>query len=196
MGKEKIFIKRYYDVEVDGFTLVTTIRIWDMFDVDQGGYYKLEEELVDEFDMSIADIKKDYAGIRCDMFRDIEEEYNITERRYAVKEGGVGGINHLLTFYQEKGNTMNKELTTQEQVALAKEILQVKNRRERSKKLGEILDREKLSADDMYSLYNTLLTAIKVYGDVIGFDDKDFQEMALTILVLEKVEEAKETRVA
>lgn len=88
MGKEKIFIKRYYDVEVDGFTLVTTIRIWDMFDVDQGGYYKLEEELVDEFDMSIADIKKDYAGIRCDMFRDIEEEYNITERRYAVKEGG------------------------------------------------------------------------------------------------------------
>lgn len=87
MGKEKIFIKRYYDVEVDGFTLVTTIRIWDMFDVDQGGYYKLEEELVDEFDMSIADIKKDYAGIRCDMFRDIEEEYNITERRYAVKEG-------------------------------------------------------------------------------------------------------------
>lgn len=87
MGKEKIFIKRYYDVEVDGFALVTTIRIWDMFDVDQGGYYKLEEELVDEFDMSIADIKKDYAGIRCDMFRDIEEEYNITERRYAVKEG-------------------------------------------------------------------------------------------------------------
>lgn len=82
MGKEKIFIKRYYDVEVDGFTLITTIRIWDMFDVDQGGYYKLEEELVDEFDMSIADIKKDYAGIRCDMFRDIEEEYNITERRY------------------------------------------------------------------------------------------------------------------
>ena len=87
MGKEKIFIKRYYDVEVDSFTLVTTIRIWDMFDVDQGGYYKPEEELVDEFDMSIADIKKDYAGIRCDMFRDIEEEYNITERRYAVKEG-------------------------------------------------------------------------------------------------------------
>ena len=91
---------------------------------------------------------------------------------------------------------MNKELTTQEQVALAKEILQVKNRRERSKKLGEILDREKLSADDMYSLYITLLTAIKVYGDIIGFDDKDFQEMALTILVLEKVEEAKETKVA
>lgn len=82
MGKEKIFIKRYYDVEVDGFTLITTIRIWDMFDVDQGGYYKLEEELVDEFDMSIADIKKDYAGIRCDMFKDIEEEYNITERHY------------------------------------------------------------------------------------------------------------------
>ena len=40
---------------------------------------------------------------------------------------------------------MNKELTTQEQVALAKEILQVMNRRERSKKLGEILDHEKLS---------------------------------------------------
>ena len=101
-----------------------------------------------------------------------------------------------LTENKAEENTMNKELTTQEQVALAKEILQVKNRRERSKKLGEILDREKLSADDMYSLYNTLLTAIKVYGDVIGFDDKDFQEMALTILVLEKVEEAKETRVA
>ena len=91
---------------------------------------------------------------------------------------------------------MNEELTTREQIGLAKEILQVKNRRERSLKLGEILDREKLSADDMYSLYNTLLTAIKVYGDVIGFDDKDFQEMALTILVLEKVEEAKETKVA
>lgn len=82
MGKERIFIKRYYDVEVDGFTLVTTISIWDQFDVDQGGYYKLEEELVDEFDMSIADIKRDYAGIRCDMFKDIEEEYNITERHY------------------------------------------------------------------------------------------------------------------
>ena len=87
---------------------------------------------------------------------------------------------------------MNKGLTTQEQIALAKEILQVKNRRERSLKLGEILDREKLSSDDMYELYNTLLTAIRVYGDVIGFDDKDFQEMALTILVLEKVEEAKQ----
>lgn len=91
---------------------------------------------------------------------------------------------------------MNKKLTTQEQIALAKEILQVKNRRERSLKLGEILEREKLTADDMYVLYNTLLTAISVYGDVIGFDDKDFQEMAITILVLEKVEEAKEIRVA
>lgn len=97
---------------------------------------------------------------------------------------------------------MNKGLTTQEQIALAKEILQVKNRRERSLKLGEILDREKLSSDDMYELYNTLLTTIRVYGDVIGFDDKDFQEMALTILVLEKVEkvekveEAKQARVA
>lgn len=48
----------------------------------------------------------------------------------------------------------------------------------------------------MYELYNTLLTTIRVYGDVIGFDDKDFQEMALTILVLEKVEEAKQARVA
>jgi hypothetical protein len=91
---------------------------------------------------------------------------------------------------------MNKGLTTQEQIALAKEILQVKNRRERSLKLGEILDREKLSADDMYELYNTLLTSIRVYGDVIGFDDKDFQEMALTILVIENVEEAKQARVA
>ena len=91
---------------------------------------------------------------------------------------------------------MNKGLTTQEQIALAKEILQVKNRRERSLKLGEILDREKLSSDDMYELYNTLLTTIRVYGDVIGFDDKDFQEMALTILVLEKIEEAKQARVA
>ena len=91
---------------------------------------------------------------------------------------------------------MNKGLTTQDQIALAKEILQVKNRRERSLKLGEILDREKLSADDMYELYNTLLTTIRVYGDVIGFDDKDFQEMALTILVLEKVEEAKQAWVA
>ena len=91
---------------------------------------------------------------------------------------------------------MTKGLTTQEQIALAKEILQVKNRRERSLKLGEILNREKLSSDDMYELYNTLLTTIRVYGDVIGFDDKDFQEMTLTILVLEKVEEAKQARVA
>ena len=37
---------------------------------------------------------------------------------------------------------MTKEFTTQEQIALAKEILQVKNCRERSLKLGEILDRE------------------------------------------------------
>lgn len=86
---------------------------------------------------------------------------------------------------------MSKELTTQELIALAKEILQVNNRRERSFKLAEILDREELSSEDMYALYNTLLTTIRVYGDVIGFDGKDFQEMALTILVLEKVEEAK-----
>lgn len=91
---------------------------------------------------------------------------------------------------------MTKELTTQELITLAKEILQVNNRRERSLKLGEILNREKLSSEEMYALYNTLLTAIRVYGDVIGFDDKDFQEMALTILVLEKVEEAKQTRIA
>lgn len=82
MEQGKIFIKRYYDVEVNGFALVTTIRILDQFDVDKGGYYEMEEELVDEFDMSIADIKRDYAGIRCDMFREIEEEYNITERHY------------------------------------------------------------------------------------------------------------------
>ena len=37
---------------------------------------------------------------------------------------------------------MTKEFTTQEQIALAKEILQVKNRRERSFKSGGILDRE------------------------------------------------------
>lgn len=91
---------------------------------------------------------------------------------------------------------MTKELTTQELITLAKEILQVNNRRERSLKLGEILNREKLSSEEMYALYNTLLTAIRVYGDVIGFDDKDFQEMALTILVLEKVKETKEARVA
>ena len=48
----------------------------------------------------------------------------------------------------------------------------------------------------MHALYNTLLTAMRVYGDVIGFDDKDFQEMALTILVLEKVTETKQARVA
>ena len=48
----------------------------------------------------------------------------------------------------------------------------------------------------MYALYNTLLTAIRVYGDVIGFDDKDFQEIALTILVLEKVKETKKARIA
>lgn len=86
---------------------------------------------------------------------------------------------------------MKKELTTQELIKLSKEILEVKNRRERSLKLGEILKRESLSEDDMYLLYNTLLTAIQVYGDVIGFDEKDFQEIALTIFVLEKVEEAK-----
>lgn len=91
---------------------------------------------------------------------------------------------------------MKKELTTQELISLSKEILQVKNRRERSLKLGEILDREKLSSEDMYKLYNTLLTAIRVYGDVIGFDEKDFNELALTILVIEKVKEAKTTNVA
>lgn len=86
---------------------------------------------------------------------------------------------------------MKKELTTQELIKLSKEILEIKNRRERSLKLGEILKRENLSEDDMYSLYNTLLTSIQVYGDVIGFNDEDFKEMALTIFVLEKVEEAK-----
>ena len=37
---------------------------------------------------------------------------------------------------------------------------------------------------------------ISWYMLLVGFDDKDFQEMVLTILVLKKVEEAKETRVA
>lgn len=39
---------------------------------------------------------------------------------------------------------MKKELTTQELIKLSKEILEVKNRRERSLKLGEILKREKV----------------------------------------------------
>ena len=30
------------------------------------------------------DIKKDYAGIRSALFRDIEEEYNITEKLYTA----------------------------------------------------------------------------------------------------------------
>ena len=60
------------------------IRIIDQFDVEKGGYYETEEELVDKLDMSIADIKRDYAGIRCDMFREIEEEYNITEKLYTA----------------------------------------------------------------------------------------------------------------
>lgn len=69
---------------------------------------------------------------------------------------------------------MNKELTTQEQIALAKEILQVKNRRERSLKLGEILEREKLSVNDMYVLYNTLLTALcSLYSD-LWYEIEDF----------------------
>lgn len=37
---------------------------------------------------------------------------------------------------------MKKELTTQELIKLSKEILEVKNRRERSLKLGEILKHE------------------------------------------------------
>jgi len=30
---------------VNGFTLITTIRIIDQFDVEKGGYYETEEEL-------------------------------------------------------------------------------------------------------------------------------------------------------
>lgn len=91
---------------------------------------------------------------------------------------------------------MKKELTTQEQITLAKEILEIKNRRDRSIKLGEILTREKLSSDDAYTLYNTLLKAMEVYGDRIGFDSNDLQEMALTILILEKVDENRNNNVA
>ncbi len=48
---------------------------------------------------------------------------------------------------------MERSLTSLRTNRTSKEILQVKNRRERSLKLGEILDRE--SSDAMYELYST-----------------------------------------
>lgn len=77
----KIFVKRDYSFELNGFTLTYSIKVYDIFEVEykdeRGAYYKTEYKTVDEFSVSHKDIEEDYNGILSDMWKDIKEEYNI-----------------------------------------------------------------------------------------------------------------------
>ena len=79
----KIFVKRDYDFDLNGFTLTYTIKVYDVYEVeykdDRGSYYKIEHTTVDEFIMTDKDIEIDYNGIMSDMWKDIRIEYNIAE---------------------------------------------------------------------------------------------------------------------
>lgn len=83
----KIFVKRDYDFDLNCFTLTYTIKVYDVYEVeykdDRGSYYKTERITVDEFIMTDKTIEQDYNGILSDMWKDIEESYHITNRKYA-----------------------------------------------------------------------------------------------------------------
>ena len=63
---------------------------------------------------------------------------------------------------------MKKITNITEQISLAKKSYKLRIVENASLKLGEILDREKLSSDAMYELYNTLLTAIRFTEMLLG----------------------------
>ena len=79
----KEFIKRDYDFELNGFTLTYTIKIYDIFDVeDAGGFWSVKSELVDHFQITDKEIEENYNGNLSLMWKEIEETYNITNKRY------------------------------------------------------------------------------------------------------------------
>ncbi|HFU4503921.1 TPA: hypothetical protein ACGPBB_001576 [Streptococcus suis] len=85
----KSFIERKYDSKVDGFTLETEITIYDIFDVeyiDCNGqtFWAVDSEIVDEFEMTEAEIERDYE-YRTQMWEDIEKIYEITNPKYLQK---------------------------------------------------------------------------------------------------------------
>ncbi|HFI0113161.1 TPA: hypothetical protein ACGOYV_001644 [Streptococcus suis] len=85
----KSFIERKYDSKVNGFTLETEIKIYDLFDVeyvDSNGrkFWAVESEIVDEFEMTEAEIERDYE-YRAQMWEDIEKIYEITNPKFLQK---------------------------------------------------------------------------------------------------------------
>lgn len=79
----KEFIKRDYDFELNGFTLTYTIKIYDIFDMeDADGFWSVKSELVDHFQITDKEIEENYNGNLSLMWKEIEETYNITNKRY------------------------------------------------------------------------------------------------------------------
>lgn len=79
----KELIKRDYDYTVDGFKLTYNIRVFDVYEVEYedeyGTFWQREEVVIDRFTMTDKEIEKDYNGIYSAMWRELEEEYNITK---------------------------------------------------------------------------------------------------------------------
>lgn len=79
----KEFIRRDYDFELNGFSLTYTIKIYDIFNVeDADGFWSVKSELVDNFQITDKEIEEDYNGNISLMWKEIEETYNITNKRY------------------------------------------------------------------------------------------------------------------
>ncbi|OFR41656.1 hypothetical protein HMPREF2887_05590 [Streptococcus sp. HMSC071H03] len=83
----KIFVKRDYSFELNGFLLSYNIKIYDLYDVEyedeRGKYWNTETITIDEFVITDKDIEQEYSGILSDMWKELEETYNITNRKYA-----------------------------------------------------------------------------------------------------------------
>lgn len=76
---KKIFIKRYCVVDINGFTHDVNFKIYDMFNVlDEDGFGVFDTILVDEFDVTEKEIRRDYGNLSM-LSKDIEELYNVTE---------------------------------------------------------------------------------------------------------------------
>ncbi|GEB11601.1 hypothetical protein SEQ01_17920 [Streptococcus equinus] len=79
----KEFIKRDYDFDLNDFTLTYTIKIYDLYNIqDKDGFWSVKSETVDIFQITDKEIEEDYNGIPSRMWRELEEEYNITKKRY------------------------------------------------------------------------------------------------------------------
>lgn len=79
---KKELIKNIANIETNGFTLVSTITVYAMYDVfykdENGEYAEIESEVIDKFEMSKKGIEKD-GGLQ-QLIKDLEECYNAEVR--------------------------------------------------------------------------------------------------------------------